>query len=63
MIEFRKVSLKNKELNRLNLDLTHEKKKGLKEVESLTFENQNLKDELKKIKSFIEKFIFTNDLE
>ena len=51
--------MKNKKLKKQNLNLIHEKEQISKKVESLVCENQNLKDELKKLKSFVEKFTFS----
>ena len=59
MIEYEKVNLKNKELRKLNLELTHEKKRIFEKFDSLTYENQKLNDELKKIKLFVEKFTYS----
>ena len=60
MTECEKVSLKNKELQKLNHELTHEKERISEKLDWLTCENQNLNDELKKIKSFIEKFTYSS---
>ena len=60
IVEYRKISVKNKELKKLNFELNHKKKKISKKLSSLTCENQKLNDELKKIKPFVEKFIYSS---
>ena len=59
LTKFNKVKLINKKLKKQNLSLNHERKKISKKNNLLACKNQKLNDELKKIKSFIEKFIYS----